>query len=88
MGVTLRKEKYPDIAMDIVSKEGKCQIQIFKMIGLIWNCRGVSKKIGTKVKDLYTEFKADFIGLQETIGKSYTDKFFRGIDPHNSFAWH
>jgi exonuclease III len=59
------------------------------MIGLIWNCRGVSKKgITTKVKDLYTEYKADFIELQETMRKNYTDKFFRGIDPQNSFTWH
>jgi exonuclease III len=59
------------------------------MVGLIWNCRGVSKKrIATKVKDLYSEYKADFIGLQETMRKKYTDKFFRLVDPHKNFAWH
>jgi hypothetical protein len=59
------------------------------MIGLIWNCRGVSKKgIATKVKDLYTEYKADFVGIQETMKNRYSDKFFRLIDPHQSFTWH
>jgi hypothetical protein len=41
-------------------------------LGLIWNCRGVSKKgIATKVKDLYSKYKADFIGLQETMRKNF-----------------
>lgn len=59
------------------------------MICLIWNCRGVSKKdMTTKVSDLYIEFKADLIGLQETMSKKYSDKFFRLIDPHKHYAWH
>jgi exonuclease III len=59
------------------------------MIGLIWNCRGVSKRgIATKVRDLYTEYKADFVGLQETMKNRYSDKFFRLIDPHQGFSWH
>jgi exonuclease III len=59
------------------------------MIGLIWNCRGVAKKgMATKVKDLCIEYKTDFIGLQETMRKKYSDKFFRLIDPHQQFAWH
>jgi exonuclease III len=59
------------------------------MIGLIWNCRGVAKKgMATKVKDLCIEYKIDFIGLQETMRKKYSDKFFRLIDPHQQFAWH
>jgi hypothetical protein len=56
------------------------------MIGLIWNCRGVSKKgIATKVKDLYSKYKAYFVGLQETMKNRYSDKFFRLIDPHQNF---
>jgi hypothetical protein len=59
------------------------------MIGLLWNCRGVAKKgMATKVKDLYIEYKTDFIGLQETLRKKYTDKFFRLIDPQQQFFWH
>jgi hypothetical protein len=57
------------------------------MIGLIWNCRGVSKKgMATKVKDLYFDYNADFIGLQETMRKNTLIKFFRLIDPQNMFA--
>jgi hypothetical protein len=59
------------------------------MIGLIWTCRGVSKRgIATKVRDLYTEYKVHFVGLQETMKNKYSDKFFRLIDPHQGFAWH
>jgi endonuclease/exonuclease/phosphatase family metal-dependent hydrolase len=55
----------------------------------IWNCRGVSKKgMATKVKNLYSEIKADFIGLQETMRKNFSDKFFRLIDPFKIYAWH
>jgi hypothetical protein len=49
----------------------------------------VSKRgSATKVRDLYTEYKADFVGLQETLKNKYSDKFFRLIDPHHGFAWH
>jgi exonuclease III len=59
------------------------------MIGIIWNCRGVAKKgMGTCIKDLLLDFKADFVGLQETMRKKYTDKFFRKIDPHQNYTWH
>jgi exonuclease III len=35
-----------------------------------------------------TENNADFIGLQETMKRKYTYKFFRNIDPNKSYAWH
>lgn len=58
------------------------------MKGLIWNCRGVSKKgMSSFVKDFLISQQIDFIGLQETIRKNYTDKFFRKIDHGKVYAW-
>jgi hypothetical protein len=58
------------------------------MIGVIWNCRGVGKKgIARDIKNLLSETGADFIGLQETMKRKYTDKFFRNIDPNRFYAW-
>jgi hypothetical protein len=46
------------------------------MRGVIWNCRGLAKKgMGTCLKDLLLEFKADFVGLQETMRKNTQIKF-------------
>jgi hypothetical protein len=60
-----------------------------KMIGIIWNCRGVSKKgMSTFLKELMFDYHADFIGLQETIKRKYIDKFFREVDPGKAFSWH
>jgi endonuclease/exonuclease/phosphatase family metal-dependent hydrolase len=59
------------------------------MIGVIWNCRGVGKKgIARDIKNLLTETGVDFIGLQETMKRKYTDKFFRNIDSNRLYAWH
>jgi len=59
------------------------------MIGLLWNCRGVSKKgMSSMLKDMLAENELDFVGLQETMRKKYTDKFFRKIDYSKKFAWH
>jgi hypothetical protein len=59
------------------------------MTGVFWNCRGVCKKgMGTEIKNLMNDTNTDFIGLQETMKKRYTDKFFRNIDPSKNFAWH
>jgi hypothetical protein len=58
------------------------------MIGIIWNCSGVAKKgMGIGIKNLLLEHKVDFVGLQETMKKKYTKKFFRTIDPSRSYAW-
>lgn len=59
------------------------------MIGLIWNCRGVTKKgMSSCLKDLLYTYHVDFVGLQETIKKNYSENFFRKVDPGKSFAWH
>jgi len=42
----------------------------------------------TYVKEFLLSRKADFVGLQETMKKNYTDKFFRQIDPGREFEWH
>ena len=40
------------------------------MIGIILNCRGVSKKgMATCLKNLFLSQKVDFVGLQETMKK-------------------
>jgi hypothetical protein len=44
--------------------------------------------MGTCIKDLLLEFKADFVGLQETMRKKYTHKFLRKFDPHQNYTWH
>jgi len=59
------------------------------MIGLLWNCRGVSKKgMSSVMKDLLSEYQVDFAGFQETIKKKHDDNFFRKIDLGNFFTWH
>ena len=59
------------------------------MIGLFWNCRGVSKKgMSTFLKELILEHQADFVGLQETSKRKYDDSFFRKVDPAKKFIWH
>jgi len=59
------------------------------MIGVLWNCRGVSKKgMSTMLKDILRDQEVDFVGLQETMRKHYPDKFFRKIDYGKNFAWH
>jgi hypothetical protein len=44
--------------------------------------------MGTRIRDLLLEHKADFVGLQETMKKSYTEKFFKTIDPNRVYGWH
>ena len=47
------------------------------MIGLIWNCRGVSKKgMSRWMMELLRDYQVDFAGIQETIKKKYDDTFF------------
>ena len=58
------------------------------MIGAILNIRGVGKKgAGAYLNSLLRQERVDFIGLQETIKKDYSDAFFRRIDPMNQFSW-
>lgn len=42
------------------------------MIGIIWNFRD-AEGLSMFIMDLIWEYKADFIDLQETMKKSYTD---------------
>jgi hypothetical protein len=50
------------------------------MIGIIWNCKGVAKKgLSSYIKELIWDHKADFIGIQETMKKSYSDIFFEKL---------
>ena len=59
------------------------------MIGVLWNCRGVSKKgMAGMLKELLSDYDVDFIGLQETMRKHYPDSFFRNIDYGKKIAWH
>ena len=58
------------------------------MKGVFWNCRGVGKKgMSTCLIDMISANELDFIGLQETMKKSYTPAFFRQIDPYQKFHW-
>lgn len=43
--------------------------------------------MATLLKDLTRDYNVDFISLQETVKKSYTDKFFKSIEPDRAFAW-
>ena len=46
------------------------------MIGVLWNCRGVSKKgMSSLLKEILTDYAVDFVGLQETMRLKYPDKF-------------
>jgi hypothetical protein len=64
-------------------------LKSYQMIGIIWNCRGVAKKgISTYIKELIWDHKVDFIGIQETKKKSYSDNFFRKLDNAKEFSWH
>lgn len=44
--------------------------------------------MGTIVKDILNDHHADFVGLQETMRKKYSDNFFNLIDPRKDFSWH
>jgi hypothetical protein len=54
------------------------------MIGASLNCRGVGKKgMSTFLQEFIREQSLNFIGLQETIKKDYSQAFFRSTDPLN-----
>ena len=44
--------------------------------------------MSTCIEDLILDHQADFIGLQETTKKNYSESFFRKVDPLKSFVWH
>ncbi|KAG2615729.1 hypothetical protein PVAP13_3NG040480 [Panicum virgatum] len=40
------------------------------------------------IKELLADNMVDFVGLQETIKKKYSNAFLRKIDPHKKYMWH
>ena len=44
--------------------------------------------MSSMVKEILQGYEVDFVGLQETMRKQYSDKFFRKIDYNKKFAWH
>ena len=71
------KEVYPRLTLDITSGNGETIKNVVTMIDLFWNCRGVSKKgMSVIVKDILADNVVDFVGLQETMKKTYSDAFF------------
>ena len=58
------------------------------MIEAMWNVRGLNKLGRLEcLKDFIHNYNLDFVGLQETMKKQYTDKFFRQTDPNRDFEW-
>jgi hypothetical protein len=52
------------------------------------NCRSVGKKgMSVFLTEFIREQQLDFIRLQETIKKDYSQALFRKIDPVNQFSW-
>ena len=47
------------------------------MNGIFWNCRGAGKKgMSTCLTDIICANNVDFIGLQETMKKTYNPSYF------------
>ena len=40
------------------------------------------------IKDLLADNMVDFVGLQESLKKKYSNAFFRKIDPNKKYVWH
>jgi hypothetical protein len=58
------------------------------MIGLIWNCQGLGKDSKFEfLKELIRDEKVDFIGLQETNKKQFSDSWLASIGISKLFAW-
>jgi hypothetical protein len=73
---------------DIVSGSRVRKKFKISMIGASLNCRGVGNKgMSTFLQDLVRSQMLDFVGLQETVKKDYSQAFFRNIDPMGQFCW-
>jgi hypothetical protein len=49
---------------------------------------GVAKKsLSSYIKELIWDHKADFIGIQEMMKKTYSETFFQKIDNNKEFSW-
>jgi exonuclease III len=56
--------------------------------GISWNIRGMNKKgMGPYVRRIMVENKFDFICIQETIMKDFSDKCLRKFDPNREYLW-
>jgi len=56
--------------------------------GLIWNCRGLTKKgVSTFLKDLISQNRFHFVGLQETMIKDCEEKVLRKFDSNKDYLW-
>ena len=56
--------------------------------GLIWNCRGLSKKgVSTFLRNLILEYKLHFVGLQETMIGECEDSLLRKFDMNQDYLW-
>jgi exonuclease III len=58
------------------------------MKGLLWNCRGIRKKgVAPLMRHMISQYKFQFIGLQETM-IGYSDDFItRKLDPSGEYLW-
>lgn len=59
------------------------------MIGIVWNCQGLRKQGKIEfLKELICDEKADFIGLQETMKKNFSQSWLDAISGgKNSFGF-
>ena len=59
------------------------------MAGLIWNSRGVLRNgFIAFLKELIREFKIEFIGIQETMLRKFSNSFLRKLETCGNFKWH
>jgi exonuclease III len=58
------------------------------MIGIIWNCQGLRKQGKIEfLKELICDEKADFISLQETMKKNFSQSWLDAISGGKKFIW-
>ncbi|KAG2590773.1 hypothetical protein PVAP13_5NG412800, partial [Panicum virgatum] len=54
----------------------------------MWNCRGIKKKsVSSFLRNLISEHRFHFLGLQETMQQHIEDNVLRKIDPMNNYLW-
>jgi exonuclease III len=60
----------------------------FPMRGLLLNCRGVRKKgVASFIRHLISQYKFQFIGIQETMVVDCNDFITRKLDPSCDYLW-
>jgi hypothetical protein len=88
MGHLPLKEEYLELALGTTSEGGPKWYKILNDIYYLELQGSVQERDGASIRDLLSETRADFVGLQETMKKKYTIRFFRTIDPNRSYGWH